>query len=720
MAAIGSIRKHGVALMVIIGLALLAFILGDLSQVTRTFSNDNIMVRVDGKKMDKTYTEQYEQNTALMRLLQNKVSFDENETYQIHEMTWRQMLQDQVVDAQLEKLGLSFSEQMVEDFTAEMIASLNSQRPNQYMMQFAQALAQQVGPENAMAVIANIEDYAYNDQVRDLYNAYTAIVRFALSAEKSNRYFALTQNSIYFSDPMAKKLSEDNRLALVSMMAINPQSPSFNGVTAEVSESDMKTFYKSHKEDLFQVYEKNCDLDVAVFPINPTAGDLKAIEDSVRADFAHFSTSDLLAYSLEKGNGSVDSMYYNAEDIQLEILDSLIFKVPVGSFIEPFSYENQIWYFGKVFGAAARPDSMLVATIELPFRTSQNDNARYSKKEARLLADSLKEVINGRQTSIFDLRAEFMSDIDRTADSTFWLVDRGTIQSLYNDLVATSDGGTYVYKAPNGYIVFQVLSRTAPIEKRQFVLYDYVIEASDATVNSIKSQANQFAASVNNADELVENAAKQGIQTVKGTNVLSMASTISQLPNCRDIVSWAFSKDVKKNDISDVINVERMFYAVAAVREIRETGTQKYKEVKEDIKNLLESEKRVDLVTDQINGSISGDMQAMAQQYATQVMDSVFLSFTGDAYQNRNVGSKAIGQIFSLPTNKPTAVHDNNMVYVVNLAQINDNSASTGYSMEKNILRNEVIGRERSESTIINYLITNANVLDNRYRFYLK
>ncbi len=313
-----------------------------------------------------------------------------------------------------------------------------------------------------------------------------------------------------------------------------------------------------------------------------------------------------------------------------------------------------------------------------------------------------------------------MSDIDRTADSTFWLVDRGTIQSLYNDLVATSDGGTYVYKAPNGYIVFQVLSRTAPIEKRQFVLYDYVIEASDATVNSIKSQANQFAASVNNADELVENAAKQGIQTVKGTNVLSMASTISQLPNCRDIVSWAFSKDVKKNDISDVINVERMFYAVAAVREIRETGTQKYKEVKEDIKNLLESEKRVDLVTDQINGSISGDMQAMAQQYATQVMDSVFLSFTGDAYQNRNVGSKAIGQIFSLPTNKPTAVHDNNMVYVVNLAQINDNSASTGYSMEKNILRNEVIGRERSESTIINYLITNANVLDNRYRFYLK
>ena len=52
MAAIGAIRKHGVLLLVIIGLALLAFILGDLSNVTRTFSNKYVMAKIDGKKMD--------------------------------------------------------------------------------------------------------------------------------------------------------------------------------------------------------------------------------------------------------------------------------------------------------------------------------------------------------------------------------------------------------------------------------------------------------------------------------------------------------------------------------------------------------------------------------------------------------------------------------------------------------------------------------------------
>ena len=719
MAAIGSIRKHGVALMIIIGLAMLAFILGDLSQVTRTFSNKNTLARIGNTKLDNIYGKQYEENTALIRLIQNKSSFDENETYQIHDMTWRQLLQDQILDKQLDKLGLAYNDQMVEDFKADMLASLNSQQPNQFMMQFAQALAQQVGPENAMAVISNIDEYANNDQTRDLYNAYQAIVRFALSAEKANRYGALVQNSIYFSDPLAKKLAADNKSAMVSLMPVNPQSPAFNSITPSVSDKEIKDFYNTHKKDLFTVTEPNRDIDVAIFPINPTPEDLQALEQQVRADFQQFANSDLLAYSTEKGNGSVDSTYYKTEDINLDILDSLIFKSAVGSFIEPFVYENQKWYFGKVYGGAARPDSVLVAAIELPFKNAQNTGAKYSKKEARLLADSLKNVLLSNQANIFQLRKDFSANT--AGDSTFWIPERGTITTLYNGLLETPNGGIYVYKAPTGYIVFQALTRTAPIEKRQFVLYDYDILASEATLNKLKSDANAFAASINNADELLSTAAKKGIQVVQGTNILSMASVINQLPNCRDIVSWAFSDDVKKDDISDVYNVERMFLAVAALRNVRDNGVQKFNDVKEDVKSMLETQVKAEMVADQVNKALSSsNMQALAQQYGTQVMDSVYLSFTGDVYQNRNVDGQAIAKIFALPTQKPTAVNGQNMVYVVNVDQTNSTSATPGYTMEKNLLRNQLLGRERNEMTIINYLISQAKVLDNRGRFYQK
>ncbi|MBQ1818793.1 MAG: SurA N-terminal domain-containing protein, partial [Bacteroidales bacterium] len=323
MAAIGSIRKHGVLLLVIIGLALLAFILGDLSNVTRVFSNKYTMARIDGKKMDQTYSKQYEENTALMKLLQGKNSLEDNDTYQIHEMTWQQMLQDAVLDKQLEKLGMAYNNQMIEDFKENMLASLSTQQPNQFIAQFANALAQQVGPENAMSVISNIENYANNEQAKDIYNAYQALVRFAVSAEKSQQYFALAQNSVYFSNPLAKQLAKDNRSALVSLMTVNPELTAFQNLKPEVSEKEMKDFYNTHKSDLFTVQNQNRDLNVAVFPINPTPADLKAIEDSVRKDYTAFAqAADIMAYNVAKGNGAVvDSTYFKESDINLPELD---------------------------------------------------------------------------------------------------------------------------------------------------------------------------------------------------------------------------------------------------------------------------------------------------------------------------------------------------------------------------------------------------------------
>ncbi|MDD6184263.1 MAG: SurA N-terminal domain-containing protein [Bacteroidales bacterium] len=719
MAAIGAIRKHGVLLLVIIGLALLAFILGDLSNVHRTFSNKYVMAKVDGKKMDQQYSKQYEENTALMKLLQNKTSFEDNETYQIHEMTWQQMLQDAVLDKQLAKLGLTFTPQMIEDFKENMVASLSTQQPNQFIAQFANALAQLYGPENAMGIISNIETLANQDQGKEIYNAYQALVRFAVSAEKQQNYFALAQNTLYFSDPLAKQLAKDNNMAMVSLMTINPELTAFQNMKPEVSEKEMKDFYNTHKKDMFDLQADNRDINVAVFPINPTPADLKAIEDSVRKDFTNFTQQSIAEFNLSKGNGVVDSTYFKESDITLPELDSLIFKSSVGSFIEPFLYENVKWYFGKVFGAANRPDSVLVATIELPFKTAQYKEAPYSKKEAHRIADSLVEVIKSNQANIFALQPNYLYGREQ-GDTTFWLAERGTMSTLYNSLLETPNGGIYLYKAPNGYIVFQVLDRTQPIEKRQFVLYDYDVNASEATFNALRSQANEFAAGVSNNEEFIANAAKKGIQVVNGEKVTSMMANVGQLPNCRDIVSWAFSDEAKKDNISDVFNIDRMYFAVACVAQVREKGVQKYKDAKDDIKTILERKNKLNMVADQLNKDLASGFDAVAQKYSVAANDSVMLSFAGDYYMNRGVDSKAIGQIFSLPVNKSAAVCGNNMVYVVNVKELRDGQASQNLMMEKNYLQNELVGRERNENTILNYLISQTKVLDNRVRFYQK
>ena len=170
-----------------------------------------------------------------------------------------------------------------------------------------------------------------------------------------------------------------------------------------------------------------------------------------------------------------------------------------------------------------------------------------------------------------------------------------------------------------------------------------------------------------------------------------------------------------------MINVDRMFFAVAANKTVRKMGVQKFENVKADIEAMLMAEKKAEMVAEMVNKDLaSSSMEAVAQKYSTQLMDSVMLYFAGDMYQNRGVEAKAIGKIFTLPANKPTAVAGRNMVYVANVQQTTTGAATPGYMLEKNMLRNVMMGRERGEATLMTYLIQNTPIIDNRYKFYQK
>ncbi|MCQ2265616.1 MAG: SurA N-terminal domain-containing protein, partial [Bacteroidales bacterium] len=103
--------------MVIIGFALLAFIVGDFTQLTNLFSDKYTMASINGEKLNDQYSKEYEENTALWKMLYNKQSLEESETYQIHELTWQNLVETKLLDKQLDKLGLQYSDEMIEAAT---------------------------------------------------------------------------------------------------------------------------------------------------------------------------------------------------------------------------------------------------------------------------------------------------------------------------------------------------------------------------------------------------------------------------------------------------------------------------------------------------------------------------------------------------------------------------------------------------------------------------
>jgi len=716
MAAIGAIRKHGILLMCIIGIALLAFVMGDVSKLSAFFSDKYTMVKINGKKLDEEYRARLEQNTALWKIFYEKSSLDETETYQVHDMTWNQLLEQTIMEQQLKDLGLGFTKEMQSEITANMVASLRTQQPNQLLYRLAQFLSQRSTMEEAIGAIANMEEYKNESQARDIYNAYKAIERFAFIDQQKARYMALAQNTVSFSDEALKYFASNNNTLLTKAITIFPTAPQFNDIKVTVTDKDIQDWFKKNR-NRYQIKTDSRDIDVAIFPIQPSPEDLAAIRDTV----FHRATRLKEAASLEEFNismmrGQLDSIWYRKSDIKLDTLAKLIFDKPVGSFIEPFEYESVVWYFGKTYGAAKRPDSLNISYLVVDYKTEGNPNSSRTKEEAKTTADSLKKVLQAGG-NIFPLIPEFYGN-RKSADTAAWVPEHGFPAQIYNALLTQN---IYVDEMPGAMVVYQALQRTAPVEKRQFAIYMEEIKPSDATVKSLRSQAMQLQAESNSAEELMNNAAQQGIQVAQGKDVTAMMASISQLQNAREIVSWAFNPNTKLNDVSDVYNINSNFFAVAAVHNMKKKGESKWDDVRETIEAELTAKKKLELahqaVVEELNNGST--MEQVAEKYQVTAMDSLKLTFGGESYQNRGIENTAIGKIFALPVGKPTAVTGKNNLYVVSIYEINEaGEPSPNFMMEKSALKNAVAGRGRSENAILEGLKDKANILDQRFLYF--
>jgi len=716
MAAIGSIRKHGILLMCIIGIALLAFVLGDVSKLSILFSDKYTMVKINGKKFDEEYRNRLEQNTALWKIFYDKNTLEETENYQVHDMTWNQLLEQSIMEEQLTKLGLVFSKEMKDEITADMLASLQTSQPNQLLYRLVTFLSKQVPMEEAIGFVSNIEEYKNNPQVREFYNAYKAIERFALIDKQRAHYMALAQNIVKFSDEAAKYFAANNNTLLAQAITISPTAPQFNDIEATVTDKEVRDWFKKHNHR-YQIKENLRDIDVAIFTIQPSPEDLAAIQDTAISRASRLKAAPSIEeYNISMMLGQLDSIYFKRSDISIDTLAKLIFDRPIGTFIEPFEYENSVWFYGKTFGVAKRPDSLSFAYLIIDFKSDRNPGSPRTKKEAQAIADSLQQVLQ-RGGNIFPLISEY-SGSRREADTTIWLTEFMEPR-LYNSLLTHN---IYIQDGFADIRLFQVLKRTAPVEKRQFVIYSEEIKPTDATIKSIRSQAMQLQAESSSAEELMTNAAQKGIQVVQGQNITSMMSSISQLQNTREIISWAFKPTTNIDDVSDIYSINNNLFVVAAIRDIKNKGAQKLEKVRSTIETELSAIKKMELVQsavlEQLNNGSS--IQQIAEKYQVAFMDSITLSFGGESYQNRGIENAAIGKIFTLPVESPTAVKGKNSLYVVSIYKKNEitGEPSHNYDMEKSMLRNIVAGRGRNENAILEGLKDKATIVDQRYLYF--
>ena len=122
MSVLESLRKRSGLLVALVGIALLAFVLMGLFQRDSSLfgRGDNEVGEIAGKSIDiKEFKAKVDEAAEMQKRNNNKPSLDQNEMDNIVQQVWNQMINEQVLNKEYEKLGIAVSDEELYDLMVD-------------------------------------------------------------------------------------------------------------------------------------------------------------------------------------------------------------------------------------------------------------------------------------------------------------------------------------------------------------------------------------------------------------------------------------------------------------------------------------------------------------------------------------------------------------------------------------------------------------------------
>ena len=614
MGIIGSIRKHSWIAVAVVGVAIVAFIIGDLTKNNRGIPD---MGKINGTTIS------YQHFNELMEEMENNYKRQQGVSqvptdvdYQIREQVWQNLVTETLTDEQFAKLGLTVSPAEVSDM---------------YVGTFIHPYLRQsfTDPKTGVYQVQAIQYYVDNFENLDTAQRmeWMELEKAVKADRKQQKYSALIARGMYMPNAIAKQIAEmGNKLSNVTAVNCSYQSVDDSEIT--LSEEDYQKYYNKHKAE-FRLRDEMREIEYIVYPIAPTTKDMEDIATAVQSTWEEFQTVDadeLLFFVNSESDRSYDSTYRKASEFASP-MDSALMAAGESSFISPRIAGNE-WMMAKVLKIANRPDSLRASAIYI-FNDKVGGNITRGDEQAKQLADSVSNLVkSGAMT--FEQAVEQYSDDPQKANNNGdmeWQLDGG-YGFLNEEIINTPEGGVFVMQHPNevGYFVVKVTGKTTPHRKYRVATIARTIAASEATTRNIYNEANKFAGNNRTYAEMTAGAQQENLQ-VRNAMVTPMQYSVSGINNARSIVQWAFNEKTEKGAVADQIFEADDMYIVAALKDVYKVGYATLDQVRSMIENQVRNEKKGELLMARMEEAkkANADIYAIATKVNSVVdtLDSV-------------------------------------------------------------------------------------------------
>lgn len=712
MATLQNIRSKGPLLVVVIGLALFAFIAGDAWKVLQPHQSQDVG-EVNGETISaQDFQALVEEYTEVVKFSGNMTALSDEQTNQIKDEVWRAYVNNKLIEKEAKKLGLTVSKAEIQAIIDAGVHPMLQQTPfrNPQTGGFDKDMLKKFLVDYSKMNKAQMPGQ-YAEYYQSMYKFWTFVEKSLVQARLQEKYQSLIVKSL-FSNPVEAQSAFDGRVNQTDLLLAAIPYSSIVDSTIVVSDSELKAAYNKKKEQFKQYVEtrniKYIDVQVTASP-EDRANIQKDVEEytaqlaGTPADYTTFirSTGSSVPY--------VD-LLYTSKSLPADVAARLD-SVAVGDVYGPYYNvtDNSINSFKKLASVSVA-DSVEYRQIQV---TAEDAD------KTKFLADSIYKAIKDGADFV-----EIAKKYGQAGEPT-WIssanyegaqIDGDNLKYI---TTITSLGQNELTNLALGQanIILQVTNKKSIKDKYKVAVIKRPVEFSKETYSKAYNDFSQFIAANNTLEKMAANAEDAGYRLLDKTDLYSSEHGIGGVRGTKEALRWAF--EAKVGEVSGLYECgesDRMLFV--AVASITPEGYRP--------QALVEDQLKAEILRDKKAEKIMADMKAANaatfDQYlnmANAVSDSVkHVTFAAPAYVPVLRSSEPMVSAYAsvAELNKVSApLKGNGGVFVLQLYAKDKLNETYDQTAEEATLENM---HARMASQFINDLYLKGEVIDRRYLFF--
>ncbi len=705
MATLQNIRNRGSLMVaIVIGLALGAFILGDMLNSGSNLMKPSQMkiAEIDGESVQyPDFQKKVEELSEIYKENSRQTQIDENTLEQIRDQVWQSMLQDKILGKASSELGITVG-------ADELFDMVQGNNPHPIIQQmFKNPQTGEVDKSSMLQFLKSLETNA-----TPLQKSYWLYIENQIIQDKlRTKYNSLVSKGLYVTSEEAKtSLEGRNKNASFQFIALNYSSVADSAV--KVTDSELNDYYAKHKEEYKQ--EKTRKIEYITFDVLPSAADNAATQKWVTDSKAEFATvQDNEQYINVNSETRFDPTFFKKEELVPEMAE-WAFAAQQGDIYGPY-FENNAYKLAKVDQFKLIPDSVQASHILI------NPQTVGGAPQAQALVDSLKKLIeNG--ASFSELAMKYSGDPGSASKGgdLGWFKRKQMVPEFEAAAFNGEVNKLYVAGTQFGLHLIKPTKKGKETNQVRIAILSRNVEPSTDTYQKIYGEASKFASENPNPENFNKAVLEQKLNK-KIAALKENDREVVGLESSRQLVRAAFTADkgeiLVNNEGSSIFEFGNKF-VIGMLAEATEEGNSTFEEAKSLVDLAVRKQKKAELLAAKMKNASSGEssLESIASKLSTNVNEASGLNF--DTYSIPVAGFEpaVVGTVSNLSENKISEpIEGINGVYLAKVTAIVKN-AGEDLKGEKTRLAQALSYRAGSQA--FESLKKLADIEDKRSKFY--